>query len=161
MIALMVIGVSSCTKDEVNEISQAEKELLVKQTLIEFNKSAVKTGKYEKFVNVMSLKNSSNELNEEEIEALVQEFLGSQTQMFLDLFYKLESLNLTDEEFFHIANQLESLFINVSTGEGKQATCCEEVINTGSDGLDRILTWYCCIGSGDTTSEEDDSNNGG
>ncbi|GAA4272141.1 hypothetical protein U6A24_11595 [Aquimarina gracilis] len=119
------IGITSCTRDEESlEISQGEKELLVKQTLIELNKSAVKTGKFEKFLKSLSQKTTEGNLSGSEVEILIQEFLGDQSQTFLDLYYQLEELNMTGEEFLRIADQYEYLKQGVSSKLQKTSEGC-------------------------------------
>ncbi len=101
---------SSCSQSEYSiENSISEKEYLVEQTLIEFNKSAIKTGAYSNLVASVSDKSSTGQLSQFEVDDMIQDFLSIQTQEFLDVYYKLEALNLTEEEFFSIANQFKGL----------------------------------------------------
>ncbi len=124
-ILFSLIGITSCTKDEENlELSQKEKELLVKQTLIELNKSAVKTGNFQQFMKSLSQKTVTNNLSGSEVEALFLEFLGDQSQVFLDLYYQLEALNMTGEEFTRIANQYEHLKSDVGSKLQKGSEGC-------------------------------------
>ncbi|MEW7291541.1 hypothetical protein [Aquimarina sp. 2304DJ70-9] len=114
-----LIGITSCTKDEEHlEISQEEKELLVKQTIIEFNKSAIETGKFQQFMTSVPQKTASGQ----DVEALFQEFLGEQSQTFLDLYYQLEAINMTGEEFKSIADQYEYLRLDIGISLGKSSS---------------------------------------
>ncbi len=134
------ITITSCTRDEdVLEVSQEEKELLVKQTLIEFNKSAIKTGKLQQFLKSLSQKTANNNLSEPEVEALFQEFLGDQTQAFLDLYYQLEAMNMSGEEFGSIADQFEYLKLEMRNSLGKSASsrACESTTGLAAG----ILKW--------------------
>ncbi|MCK8520814.1 hypothetical protein M0D21_04520 [Aquimarina sp. D1M17] len=115
------VGLSSCSKDEVTEISQEEKELLVKQTLIEFNNSAVKTGKLQSFAKIWTSKSAT--ASEAELEEILQNFLGDQTQVFLDLFYELEALNLSSEEFHSIANKYDYLRSHIRLNKNENGVC--------------------------------------
>ncbi len=134
-----LIAITSCTKNEdTPELSQEEKELLVKHTLIEFNKSAIKTGKLHKFSMKLSQKTASGDLSNEELEALIQDFLGDQTQAFLDLYYQLLALNLTDNEFYEIAYQYEDLrlsFLENISGNKSNDHC------NGVGYADTIMEW--------------------
>ncbi len=117
------VGITSCTKDEESiEISQEEKELIVKQTLIEFNKSAIKTGKLQKLMNSLTQKSSSENLSSSEVEILFQEFLGEQSQSFLDLYYQLEAMNMNGEEFANIADQFEYLKLEMRNSLDKSSS---------------------------------------
>ncbi|WP_106794837.1 hypothetical protein [Aquimarina sp. Aq78] len=119
------LTVISCSRDEEStQVSLTEKEYLVKQTIIEFNNSAVKTGKYEAFIKDVSQKSVTTPLNSVELEAMVQGFLGDQTQAFLDVYYQLVALNITPEEFHVIASQFEYLRLNVITSSNKSDGCC-------------------------------------
>ncbi len=123
------IGISSCTKDEEHlDISQEEKELLVKQTIIEFNKSAIETGKFQKFMTSISQKTSGDQ----DVEALFREFLGEQSQAFLDLYYQLEAMNMTGEEFTQIAHKYDYLRLDTRINFGKSSNSCGNSGNNGS-----------------------------
>ncbi|SHI58504.1 hypothetical protein [Aquimarina spongiae] len=113
LIAVSVIGISSCTKDDVEEISQEEKILLVKQTLTELNKS-VKSGKYQEFVTVLAKKSATETLSEEEIEDLFVQIFGDNSQAFINLYFQLKAINMTGEEFLKIADQFEYLRPNLN-----------------------------------------------
>ncbi|WP_282080249.1 hypothetical protein [Aquimarina algiphila] len=120
--SLFVVGSCSKDKDEESiEVSPADKKYLVKQTLIEFNNSAVKTGKYEVFISSVAQKSALGQLSPAELEELWQEFLGDQTQAFLDVYYQLVALNITPEEFISIANQFEYLRSDILRGLGKNS----------------------------------------
>ncbi len=136
------VGLSSCSKDEVTEISQEEKELLVKQMIIEFNNSAVVTGKLQNyFDSVAELKSQENGTSEDELEALLQKFLGDQTQAFLDLYYQLEDMNMTGEEFLSIAHLFNDLRLQITANLGKSS----ETECNGTSLLNTFLDWirYC------------------
>lgn len=136
------VGLSSCSRDGVTEISQEEKELLVKQTLIEFNNSAVVTGKLQNYLNsVAELKSRTANTSREELEALLQKFLGDQTQAFLDLYYQLEALNMTKEEFLSIAYLFEDLRLQIMGNLGKASSDedCDQ------DGLINMILEYLKI----------------
>ena len=120
LITVSVIGISSCTRDDVEEISQAEKELLVEQMLIELNKSA-KAGKYQKFVTVVSQKSATESLSEAEVEALFLEIVGEDAQIFVDLYFQLKAINMTGEEFKSIAEQFEYLRPNFGSKISKDS----------------------------------------
>ncbi|MBQ0732806.1 hypothetical protein [Aquimarina celericrescens] len=124
-ILFSLIGITSCTTDEENlEFSQEEKELLVKQALIELNKSAVKTGKFQQFMESLSQKTANDNLSSSDVETLFQEFLGDQSQTFLDLYYQLEAINMTGEEFTRIADQYEYLKSGVNSKHQKSTEGC-------------------------------------
>ncbi|WP_024771187.1 hypothetical protein [Aquimarina macrocephali] len=138
--------VVSCSRDEEStQVSLTEKEYLVKQTIIEFNNSAIKTGKYEAFIKDISQKSATAPLNPIELEAMVQEFLGDQTQAFLDVYYQLVTLNMTVEEFYSIANQFEYLRINIKTNFDKNGNsdCCSAVGEGKHPELEALLDWIC------------------
>ncbi|MBQ4821802.1 hypothetical protein [Aquimarina sp. MMG016] len=118
------VGLSSCSKDEDVGISQEEKEFLVKKTLIELNKSVIKTGKFEQFQKSLLQKTATDNLNGSDIEALFLEFLGDQSQTFLDLYYQLEAMNMTGEEFTRIADQYEYLILGVGSNLQKRSSDC-------------------------------------
>ncbi|MBG6129305.1 hypothetical protein IWQ47_000002 [Aquimarina sp. EL_43] len=120
------LTVASCSRDvESTEVSLTEKENLVKQTIIEFNNSAIKTGKYNRLVSSVSQKSATGQLSEVELEELVQGFLASQNQAFLDVYYQLVTLNMTAEEFYSIAHQFEHLRLTTTNGLSKGSDCCE------------------------------------
>ncbi len=130
LIAVSVIGISSCTRDEVDEISQEEKTLLVKETLIELNKS-VKSGEYQKFFTVLSKKSAVETLSEEEVEALFLQMLGENSQTFVNLYFQLKAINMTGEEFLKIAHQFEYLKPNYDGKlfkESVSSSCWEALI---------------------------------
>ncbi len=138
-ITFSLITITSCTRNEdIIDLSQEEKELLVKQTLIEFNKSAIKTGKLQKFVKSISQKTSVNNLSNSDVEIMFQEFLGDQTEVFLDLYYRLEAMDMTKEEFLDIANQFEYLKVEMRDNLVKNASyrACE-----GSSLAAGIMKW--------------------
>ncbi|WP_025664865.1 hypothetical protein [Aquimarina megaterium] len=140
------LTVISCSRDEEStQVSLAEKEYLVKQTIIEFNNSAVKSGKYETFVNSVSEKSSTTPLNQAELEEMVQNFLGIQTQAFLDVYYQLVALNMTTEEFYNIADQFEYLRLNIKTKSSKNSGCCDASDSVGANykELGALLNWAC------------------
>ena len=157
LMAIAVIGVSSCTKDAVDEISQEEKEFIVKNTLIEFSKSAIKSGKYTALVNKASLKTENDYLPPEELEKLVEEFLGEQTKTFLNFYYMLVELNLSTEEFLAIAEQFEYLRPSLYGNFGKNDSDCCNLVNVS--GLGPIITWFCKCGDDDTVGDESDDTN--
>ncbi|MDY8137230.1 hypothetical protein [Aquimarina sp. 2201CG5-10] len=142
---ISLLFITSCSKDDRSEeILSAQKEYLVKQTIIEFNKSAIKTGKYETFINSFSEKSASGELSQTEIELLIQEFLGNQTEEFLNVYYQLEALNLTAEEFYSIADQFEDLriyLIGLSSNRSQRG-CCD--VSDADDGVLAILLGWAC-----------------
>ncbi|WP_074410132.1 hypothetical protein [Aquimarina megaterium] len=129
------LTVISCSRDEeTTQVSLTEKEYLVKQTIIEFTNSAIKTGKYEAFIKNVSQKSATASLSQVELEAMIQEFLGDQTQAFLDVYYQLVALNMTAEEFESIAHQFEYLILNLVTNSGKEdSSCCS--FAGGTDGV--------------------------
>ncbi|WP_143273619.1 hypothetical protein [Aquimarina sp. MAR_2010_214] len=140
---LSFITVVSCSKDEEDtKVSQDEKEYLVKQTIIEFNNSAIKTGKYEAFIKDVSQKSATTPLNKAELKMLIQNFLGDQTQKFLDVYYQLEALELTSEEFYGIAHQFEYLRL---TGilDKTQGGCCG-IANNSGDSLFKDFLGFTC-----------------
>jgi len=133
-----LLTITSCSKEEsVEEISQEEKEQLVKETLIEFNKSAVKNGKFQVFKNTFRQKTADDQFTQEELETMVQEFLGDQTQDFLDLYYQLEALNITSEEFRSIADQYEELRLEIIENLNKRSRIC----GNGNSLFSEILAW--------------------
>ncbi len=118
------IAITSCTRDEeIPEVSQEEKEHLVEKVLVEFNKSAIKTGKYQEFINSAVQKTTSSSFNRSELEVMVENFFGDQTQSFLDAYDRLEALNLTSEEFHQIAHRFE--YLRIYVGSNKALGCCE------------------------------------
>ncbi len=136
-----LIGITSCTKDEDHlEMSQEEKELLVKQTIIEFNKSAVETGDFYQFKESISQKYATDNSSEPDTEALFQEFLGKQSQAFLDLYYQLEALNMTGEEFTRIAHQYEYLKVEWRSNLGKRDYLYASCNNSLSCALEEWFT---------------------
>ncbi|WP_271784011.1 hypothetical protein [Aquimarina algiphila] len=141
IISFLTVG--SCSRDEEpTEVSLTEKEYLVKQTIIEFNNSAIKTGKYKGFVNSVAQKSAVEELNSGELEVLLEEFLGEQTQAFLDVYYQLVALNITPEEFYNIASQFEYLRLNITLNRDKgSGGCC----SAGGDGniFVALYNWVC------------------
>ncbi|EZH74025.1 hypothetical protein ATO12_14205 [Aquimarina atlantica] len=140
------LTVISCSQDEeTTQVSLAEKEYLVKQTIIEFNNSAVKTGKYEAFIKDVSQKSVTAPLSQTELETMVQGFLGDQTQAFLDVYYQLVVLNLTPEEFYSIAYQFEYLRLNVKMRSNKNSGCCDASDSVGANykELGALLNWAC------------------
>lgn len=137
------LTVASCSRDEESrQVSLAEKEYLVKQTIIEFNNSAVKTGKYEAFINDVSQKSVTAPLSQVELEVMLQGFLGDQTQEFLDVYYQLEALKLSSEEFYSIAHQFEYLRL---TGilDKTQGGCCG-IASNSDDGLLKDFLGFTC-----------------
>ena len=140
---------SSCTVDRSEEVIQ-DKEVLIEKTLFEFNKSAVKTGKYSKLIATLQDKTS-----DQEVQDSIEEFLGDQTETFIDLYNQLLALNLSDEEFYRIAYQFRNMFeIN---SEKELVGCCNALnadsSNTGF--LANIIRVVCGCG------EPDDTNNQG
>ncbi|GAA4277898.1 hypothetical protein GCM10022259_26220 [Aquimarina mytili] len=103
-------------------MSQEEKELLVKQTIIEFNKSAIETGKFQQFMKSRYQKTATDTSSESVNQDLFEEFLGEQSQAFLDLYYQLEAMNMTGEEFRRIADQYEYLRIEIRNSLGKSSS---------------------------------------
>ncbi|WP_109436903.1 MULTISPECIES: hypothetical protein [Aquimarina] len=141
IISFLTVG--SCSRDEgSNEVSLTEKEYLVKQTIIEFNNSAVKTGKYHEFINSVAQKSASEPISPERLEAMIQEFLGDQARAFLDVYYQLKALNLTSEEFRSIASQFEYLRINFEVDPSKSFGCCQ-FGGAGNSRLHDLLDFVC------------------
>ncbi|TSE06217.1 hypothetical protein [Aquimarina algiphila] len=132
--------VESCSKhEEYTEVSLTEKEYLVEQTLIEFNNSAIKTGKYDRLINSISQKSTTESLSQAELEVMLQEFLGEQTQAFLSVYYQLEALGITAEEFYSIAHQFEYLRLDISSnGEKKSGNCSGGPASL----LSAIINWF-------------------
>ncbi len=154
-LVISFLGTVSCSKDEEHtEVSQEEKEYLVKQTLIEFNKSAVKTGKYKEYINSLRQKSTEEQLSEAEKEALLQEFLGDQTNVFLDLYYQLEALNLTPQEFYDIADQFEYLRLNILVNVSKNPGDC----GTSSSLYGTFLDWISGCPLPDDANDETRAN---
>ncbi len=130
-----LLTLSSCSNDEaLQEITQAEKEQLVKQTIVEFNKSAVKTGNYEVFIRDLTKRTKTTELSQSELEILLQDFLSQQSVEFKNLYYQLESLNLTATEFYGIADQFEYLRTDIlkSLKSSSETSVGCETIGAGS-----------------------------
>ncbi|WP_271766402.1 hypothetical protein [Aquimarina algiphila] len=139
VISFLTVG--SCSKEEESsEVSLTEKEYLVKQTIIEFKKSAIKTGKLNVFIRSISINQKSVEepLSETELETMVQSFLGDQTQAFLDLYYQLIELNITGDEFRSISYQFEYLR-GIQTSS--KSSCCGA--STGNEIVDVLASFFC------------------
>ncbi|WP_108808674.1 hypothetical protein [Aquimarina spinulae] len=131
------LTVASCSREEEStQVSVTEKEYLVKQTIIEFNNSAIKTGKYEAFIGDVSQKSTTTPLSQAELEVMLQEFLGDQTQAFLEVYHQLEALNITDKEFYSIASQFEYLRLDIIKNLSKSAS---EFCGANTGTLLRIL----------------------
>ncbi|WP_281987421.1 hypothetical protein [Aquimarina aggregata] len=128
IIGFFLLTIISCSKEESNEISISEKEYLVKQTLIEFNNSAVKTGKYDLLITKLSQESLKQEDSQIKLENILREFLGDQTQAFSDIYYQLVATSMTSEEFKSIARQFEDLIVNISTASKDKDGCCSTVI---------------------------------
>ncbi len=138
------IAIASCTRDqESTKVSQEEKEYLVKQTIIEFNNSAIKTGKYKEFIGSISQKSAKEPLNSAELETMIQEFLGDQTQAFLDVYYQLVALNMTAEELENIAYTLEYLIV-ITNDSDKDVGCCEASSNIKNEVASMLFRLVCC-----------------
>ncbi|AXT60179.1 hypothetical protein D1816_07390 [Aquimarina sp. AD10] len=145
IVGFFLLTIISCSKEESSEILLSEKENVVKQTLISFNNSAVKTKKYKVFINELSRKSNISDLTPEELDLLVDEFLKEQTQEFQQLYYKLAELNLTSEEFSIIASEFDYLRIDNNFKLNKGRICCEISGGLESNGnpLGSVFKWAC------------------
>ncbi len=148
IVGLFLLTIISCSKEDSSEITISEKEDFVKQTLIEFNNSAVKTGKLDDFTKIISRKPSEKEFSTIELEALFQDFLGDQTQEFINLYNILIDLEITPDEFFLIANQFDYLRINLRMDASKESNsdaCSVAAAGDSSSIIRAIITWaYEC-----------------
>lgn len=147
------IIISCSRKEESTEVSLTEKEYLVEQALIEFNKSAIKTGKYDKFINSVAQKSSMEPLSEDELEVMVSDFLGDQTQIFLDVYYQLVALNISQEEFYSISHQFEYLRFG-TTSSSKNGGCCGTGGSAGT--ADKIFFYLIDFFCGCDDDNDDD-----
>ncbi|WP_438422891.1 hypothetical protein [Aquimarina macrocephali] len=115
----------SCSKDErAYETLQEDKELIVKQTLVEFNKSAIRTGRLQKFTKSLYQKSLNTGINDQELELVIKKFMGDQTQAFLDLYHQLNALNVTPEEFYSIAHQFGYLRLDTKELDKSSSDIC-------------------------------------
>ncbi|MBP2833078.1 hypothetical protein J8281_12855 [Aquimarina sp. U1-2] len=138
VISLLVL--TSCTQDEDNqEIFKESKESLVEQMIIEFTKSAVKTGRLQEFRNSISQKSVTDNLSESEQRALIIDFMEDQTPAFLDLYHQLKAMKVTAKEFYSIAHQFEDLRLNILNNVGKSSKWNGCGVN--SELLDAIYDW--------------------
>lgn len=148
IVGLFLLTIISCSKEDSSEITISEKEDLVKQTLIEFNNSAVKTGKLDDFTKIISRKSSEKDFTTIQLEVLFQDFLGDQTQEFINLYNILIDLEITPEEFFIIASQFDYLRINLRMSLSKESNsdaCSIAAAGDSSSIIRAILTWaYEC-----------------
>ena len=161
LLFLILIGsliFQSCSKND--EIDQDAKEIIVRKTLIEFNKSAIKSGKYLDFVQKVNYKSSQQELTDEEIKTLIDEFLGEQTNDFIKVYNELVKLNLSTEEFYTIASQYKEVF-DSNLKNQSQSACCTASENipdntTGSGWLGALMRVVCGCGDPDDSGNQDE-----
>ncbi|RZS93471.1 hypothetical protein [Aquimarina brevivitae] len=166
LILICLLFSYSCS-DQIDEIDQNDKELLVKEVVIEFNKSAVKTGKYKAFIEEYAQKSAKKQLSDDEIRVLVGEFLGDQTESFLIVYHELLKLDLTPEEFYAIASQFRDMFngvknpngTNSSSNSNSNSSCCQlsdeiEENSNGAGFVAGLIRLACGCGDPDNTEAD-------
>ena len=147
---------SSCSSDTSIGTDIQDKKLLVKNTLIEFNKSAIKTGKYDKLMNTLK---SSDKMSDQELEALFKEFFGGLSDRFTSLYNQIEVMGFTEEEFQQFAMEYSYIFDQYHQKE--ITACCGSIENGSISGIaGSILFVACgCKASEDTNDQDQDQGN--
>lgn len=95
---VLVLFTSCSIEEDVVEISTDEREATVIKLFDSFSKVAVGSTGYTKFVQSLQNKSSSDAWTEEEIQQLELEFLSQQSSEFVQLYYYVVRLNLSEEE---------------------------------------------------------------
>ncbi|SEL45002.1 hypothetical protein SAMN04487910_2490 [Aquimarina amphilecti] len=96
--SFMLVLITSCSVEETtDQLSEQEKELKVENLVKLFVEDVVPSSSYSKFINDLQTKSSSG-LTEEELNQMEQEFLSTQSEEFLELYYFVVNLNLTEDE---------------------------------------------------------------
>ncbi len=133
----MLVFVISCSSDDnINKSSTNEKKVV--ELFETFSKSVVNSPEYNKFIEKVQTKTSS-ELTEEEKQQLEQEFLSQQSAEFVALYYYVVDLNLSKEELRNIILDYFSLIDKTETqGKDSGSDCTISSALGGSSGL---LTW--------------------
>ena len=153
LLTLFIISYSfsSCSSDTSIGNDIQDKKLLVKNTLIEFNKSAIKTGKYDKLMNTLK---SADKMSDEELENLFMDFFGGLSDKFTSFYNQLEALGFTDEEFQQFASEYNYIFDEYHQKE--IAACCGSIENGSISGIAGSILFVACGCKG-----PDDTNNQG
>ncbi len=114
--ALLIFFTSCSVENDPAELSQSEKELLVQKLFDSFSKSAENSPSYVKFIQTIRSK-SSSEWTAEEMQEIEEEFLSKQSAEFLELYYSVISLNLSNEEMITILLKYKDTITIVRSAE--------------------------------------------
>ena len=148
---ILYVSVISCNEEDANIQDDISTKELVKNALIEFNKSAVKTGKYKDYLHRKNENKEDHNLAPEELERLVQDFLGDQTPEFIEAYNKLVDLKITSEEFKLISSEFDYMRIQFQV-DTKGLQCCSG--NPRATLLDSFFDFIC--GCDDSDNEDED-----
>ncbi|AXT54354.1 hypothetical protein D1815_00820 [Aquimarina sp. AD1] len=146
----MLILFTSCSTDENNnEISLEEQELKVKNLVEFFARDVIPSPSFVKYVEVVQLKSSTG-LTQEEMQELEQELLSQQSAEFVELYYYVVSLNLTENELRNVVIEYLSLAKTNSLSQSKNDDCTTSSSPDGTDSLISILIkLFSCQESGE------------
>lgn len=156
-IIFFLIGVSisfcSCNTEDTNIQNDISTKELVKKAIIEFDKSAVKTGKYEGYLFLRNKEQQTEDFALERMELLVQNFLSEQTPEFIDVYTKLVNLGITADEFRTISSDFEYLRLEFQSNN-KEFQCCGD--SPRATLLDSFFDFICGCDDGDDENEDEE-----
>ncbi|MHA7057605.1 hypothetical protein ACWGOQ_0010330 [Aquimarina sp. M1] len=96
--SFILVFFSSCSVEEgIKDSSEQEKELKVKSLIKTFAEDVIPSSGFSEFMLDVQNKSSSG-LTQEEIDGLEQDFLSQQSAEFVELYYYVVSLNLSEDE---------------------------------------------------------------
>ncbi|WP_378172215.1 hypothetical protein [Aquimarina sp. SS2-1] len=98
---LLFVFFTSCSVDENNEVLEQEKELKVNSLIKSFAEDVIPSKDYINFVNDVRIKSSTG-LSQSELNQLEEDFLNKQTDEFIELYYFVASLDLTEDELMEL-----------------------------------------------------------
>lgn len=153
----MLILFTSCSTDENNnEVSLEEQELKVKNLVEFFARDVIPSPSFVKYVEVVQLKSSTG-LTQEEMQELEQELLSQQSAEFVELYYYVVSLNLTENELRNVVIEYLSLAKTNSLSQSKNDN--EDCISSASaGGADSLLSILIKLFSCQESGEDEESN---
>ena len=102
-ILLLLFVSCSVERNDIESLEQ-EKELKVKSLAKAFKDDIIPSKSFKEFARNLQTK-SSEGLTAEEIEKLEQEFLSKQSKEFVELYYYVKELDLSEEELVVIINK--------------------------------------------------------
>ena len=134
---ILLLSVSCSVEQNDTETLEQEKELKVKSLAKAFKEDIIPSKSFKEFTRNLQTK-SSEALTVDEIAQLEQEFLSQQSEEFVELYYYVKELDLSEEELRVIIVEYLSSINKSDNGDTKNES--EDCVGSSSEGLDSLFS---------------------